>query len=344
VGSRLARWRLERELRGEKRAGAYARRRARELQYSFVKRNRAFWLLLAAWMAAGAPIAALFPDEQGAFFLGVWLTALVALGLHLTVVMSGSANWLAGHEAEQWTRRELAKLRSRGWTVVHGVPIPGKGDADHVAIGPGGLVVLETKWSAEDWRGTRRQPWIRDAADQVERNAEILRGIVSRFVERSAVRRVVVLWPSSSAAPVQELNGVNVVQGLQLREWFDDQGGDVLDARQIAGAWQRLVEEVGRLDQRELAVHGRPPRSVLESTVYLAEVPFGILIGLMVGSLFSGSFDWRLALTLDAIVTGLSLVARRRARRLQRLLTGIAVGTTLVIAAFAVLVVYFTVT
>ncbi|MCE0446144.1 NERD domain-containing protein [Streptomyces tricolor] len=41
--------------------------------------------------------------------------------------------------------RELERLASYGWHVLHGVPKSNGGDIDHLLIGPGGVFSLNTK-------------------------------------------------------------------------------------------------------------------------------------------------------------------------------------------------------
>ncbi len=49
--------------------------------------------------------------------------------------------------AEQWTAQELRPLREHGWKLVNHVGL-GPGDQDHVVVGPGAVVLIETKWAA----------------------------------------------------------------------------------------------------------------------------------------------------------------------------------------------------
>lgn len=60
--------------------------------------------------------------------------------------------YLKGAHGEEIVARELAFL-PEGWSVFHGVPrpvsTPGGSDFDHIAIGPTGIFVIETK----NWKG-----------------------------------------------------------------------------------------------------------------------------------------------------------------------------------------------
>ncbi|WP_432491375.1 nuclease-related domain-containing protein [Kineococcus gypseus] len=61
-------------------------------------------------------------------------------------------NWELGAQGERLVAETLTVLEAYGWTLLHDVRWPGRARAniDHVAIGPGGVVVLDSKnWSGE---------------------------------------------------------------------------------------------------------------------------------------------------------------------------------------------------
>jgi Nuclease-related domain len=58
--------------------------------------------------------------------------------------------WAVGAEGERLVAETLAELERHGWTVLHDVRWPGRrfANLDHVAVGPGGVVVVDAKnWS-----------------------------------------------------------------------------------------------------------------------------------------------------------------------------------------------------
>lgn len=70
--------------------------------------------------------------------------------------------WTAGADGEEQVADALAGLEQLGWVVLHDVAWPGRPRAnlDHVLIGPGGVLVVDTKnWSgsvtADPDRGLR---------------------------------------------------------------------------------------------------------------------------------------------------------------------------------------------
>jgi len=89
-----------------------------------------------------------------AFLMGALLaTALWAL-LGVVALATGATSWLLGSQAETWTSKALSALGTE-WTIFHNVtflegyrPNTWLVDVDHVAVGPGGVLVIETKYSS----------------------------------------------------------------------------------------------------------------------------------------------------------------------------------------------------
>jgi hypothetical protein len=77
-----------------------------------------------------------------AFLAGVLCTSAVAILVFWVVLASGSVPMMMGETAEQWTAAELRRIPGAGWRLVNGVRL-GRGDIDHVLVGPGGLFVVE---------------------------------------------------------------------------------------------------------------------------------------------------------------------------------------------------------
>ena len=53
-------------------------------------------------------------------------------------------NWQYGAWGEQATAKVLRELEREGWIVLHDLPA-GRGNVDHIAIGPGGVFLLDSK-------------------------------------------------------------------------------------------------------------------------------------------------------------------------------------------------------
>lgn len=102
------------------------------------------------------------------------------------------------------------KVRSAGYVVFHDVPTDGPGNVDHVAVGPGGVFVIETKTRSKR-KATKPQPeaevrfdgkalqfpWGDDlrAARQVELNAAWVRRFIGEFADKGILIQPVLVLP-----------------------------------------------------------------------------------------------------------------------------------------------------
>ena len=68
-----------------------------------------------------------------AFFLIAWLSP-----------PGWVENWQLGSWGEQATAKALGDLAHEGWMVLHDLPA-GRGNVDHIVIGPGGVFLLDSK-------------------------------------------------------------------------------------------------------------------------------------------------------------------------------------------------------
>jgi hypothetical protein len=137
---------------GRSALGAYRRRRAEEL---------AGWTRTLAWRAplvAAAGLAGQVLAVQAglpwAGLLGLAVAALV--GWRLRFRPSEQARtWRRGAQGERRTARLLDRLTRDGYAVFHDLAVPGKTSAnvDHLAIGPTGVFVIDSK----QWTGSVHQ-------------------------------------------------------------------------------------------------------------------------------------------------------------------------------------------
>lgn len=101
---------------------------------------------LAAGVGAGALIGAAVPH---ALWGGVALLALTVLlfAVYLRRQPALVYGFFKGARGEEIVAGELSRLPA-GWTVFHGVVLPDGTDIDHLAVGPQGVFLIETKyWS-----------------------------------------------------------------------------------------------------------------------------------------------------------------------------------------------------
>ncbi|MFJ7229765.1 nuclease-related domain-containing protein [Streptomyces tendae] len=98
-------------------------------------------------------------------------------------------SWYTGLEGEQRVGRELQRLSSFGWRVLHGVEKSNGGDIDHLLVGPGGVFTINTKThqGASVWVGDTMakinggKPYPYAAASRAE--ASYVRGVLGRYCD-----------------------------------------------------------------------------------------------------------------------------------------------------------------
>jgi hypothetical protein len=122
-----------------------------------------------------------------------------------------AARWAAGALGENIVGDALAQLGHEHF-VIHNLPLAGRGDVDHVVVGPAGAVVIETKYLAGRivcrgdgvWMQVKRDEvrQIADPAAQVQRAVD---GVV-HILERRGVPAVPVYALVVMAHPRAELN------------------------------------------------------------------------------------------------------------------------------------------
>lgn len=169
-----------------------------------------------------------------------------------TTQADGSWSWRIGAQAERDTARALGRLGDR-WrfqddVVFYGGTMDAKTwvtDVDCVAIGPGGVLAVSTKWTSDRWNLTdATDEWVLTAARGAARQAELLTGPLGQAVRRPQMRPVVVCWgpglePIPGGVTRVTVSGarfpeVLVARGAQAEEWLPLLAGDVLTDGQIA--------------------------------------------------------------------------------------------------------------
>jgi hypothetical protein len=136
---------------GRSALAAYRQRRAEEL---------AGWTRALAWraplvVAAGA-VGQVLAGQVGLPWAGLVSLALAALAaLRLRFRPSEQARtWQRGARGERRTAHLLDRLTREGFVVFHDLAVPGsRANVDHLAIGPTGLFVIDSK----QWTGSVHQ-------------------------------------------------------------------------------------------------------------------------------------------------------------------------------------------
>ena len=171
------------------------------------------------------------------------------------------ASWEEGSWAEQSTAKELRPLRNQGWTVMHDRRDKrgdGKGNFDHVLVGPAGVFLLDSK----RWPGTTTiengVPTLRRHEDP-DLPANVYEALPGR--QRSAAVRlkralqeqtriaawvspVVVIWGDFPAGTVQA-DSVTFIRGDLVRDWLTQQPRKLIPEHQsrVAGGLREALAQ-----------------------------------------------------------------------------------------------------
>ncbi|MTV26411.1 NERD domain-containing protein [Nitriliruptoraceae bacterium ZYF776] len=216
-------WR-RRDPRSRKRAGRRVRAQLRQELLVAARANaRTLAVVVLGYTAvAVATVTALvvmgIPNLAAAFVAGVF-SGMFGMLVQSFASSRGLASRSMGADAEEWTAAELRRLDRRRWAVFHDVPIT-YGNIDHVAVGPGRVYAIETKWTAR----ADLERFLRGATAQARRQADDLRAELRRRGVDAEVRPLLIVWgpglgdklPSAAARRYD----VAVVRGGGAEEWL----------------------------------------------------------------------------------------------------------------------------
>jgi hypothetical protein len=215
-------------------------------------------------------LVVIFATQRSPFVQGVFVGAVVVFWIGLVwvgvLIGSGQLRHFWGRSGERATAQELAskRLRRAGWSVAHGLVVRGH-EIDHVAVGPGGVIAIETKWvTGERWtveRGTLRGP-IRDPILQVRRSAarvgELLRSSTGGRHDVDVIPVLMVWGPGSPVVSpeTREVGGVPIFTGRTIddfRSWLSQDRLERSKAEAIASdlaAFADVQQQAARLGER----------------------------------------------------------------------------------------------
>jgi hypothetical protein len=230
---------------------------ARERLDSFIRsRWRRLLLLTGAAVVGSALFWLLIPASPGfrGFIAGLLLAATAASLWNWCVMASGASNATMGEAAEMWTSSELRRLRRRNWRHLDHLVLRPPGDIDHVAIGPDGVIVIETKWRSIATDLSRDSKWLADAAQQVRRNERDLARHLGWGAKQDArITSLLVVWgpeiTQQGDGPQDGPDGVNVVSGQHLRTVLGDLSESHLDRDETERIYRKLAEQMDRTDR-----------------------------------------------------------------------------------------------
>jgi len=261
----LFRWWDERRLAGDTRAGSWPRAQLLVRRKEFLRRA---WSVVLTPVVAGvviSPLALLLPGWARGFALGVVLASGAWVSVLLLVTLSGIAPLFMGELAEQNAAQELRRLRPHGWRLGNHVLLSAKRyDIDHLAVGPGGALVVETKHNAGGWHNGFARKRTEEAVAGLREKRDFVVSFLQPHIPRSMVRAVLVRAGGTSPTDpiVTTDSGVTVVPMARLREWLASEVRDQdLSADKVASAWSKVMTRVAQRDRQERAEADHLPRS-----------------------------------------------------------------------------------
>ncbi len=278
----------------EDRAGRYARSLVRERRNRFL---REYWLRLLAVALVGFALGGLvffLPNWMRGFIGGIWIASVLWFQALLVIQGSGTAAITMGATAEQWTAQEMRRLRRGGWKVTsHVRPWAWGSDVDHLAVGPGGAIVIECKWVSDE-HALDYDDRIQSDREQAARGAAQIRNALRNRLHGAPVRSAVVYWgavkkagglkPASAEDP-------QIFIGTELRAWLKEmfQGPPLLGADDVTSAWKTITHFLEQTDQQE-SERGKGANRTLTRRVFdLMVYPFAILATFWVAALCIGT-------------------------------------------------------
>lgn len=308
--------RRRRSLAGDARAGSYARGLARRAQYAFMRRNWLFLLTAATVAALAIGIAALLVpyDFARGVVVGGGLVGVGAALWQWVVQATGTGSMMMGDHGEQWTAGQLRRLRRRGWLLVNHVFLSG-GDIDHVLVGPGGVIAVETKWTAEAWHTEPRDERIAAAAAQAQEQARRLSHWHDlKSLGTGPVRPAVFLWGAgaTSLEPVTHVESVEVISGPRSRTWMAALPTSGLTSEQVSAAWAVLDERCRVRDELEQEQAPLPP----SMSQMWNRLVFGVVagcLGFWAGAFLVSRLPWPWAVAACLVLFAAGWAARRLA-------------------------------
>jgi hypothetical protein len=169
-------------------------------------------------------------NTLSSFVLGALVATAILVLAGVGAVLSGGVNWITGSKAEQWTVEALGQL-GPDWRILSNLPFKVESppdtfivDVDHVAVGPYGVLVVESKYSTDsiDLEVERLTKQLRNDAAQTARNVGRIKRLLPPTASGVLVTPVLVYWgwrPTLPEEPVRAIGRVKAVIGDDARRW-----------------------------------------------------------------------------------------------------------------------------
>lgn len=187
---------------------------------------------------AGIPTVA---DESRPLMVAYGLL-LLAIGLGAIATSFGSkppAKPSAARRRQLEERRVVDALRAMGWYVADDVSLA-HADVDHVAVGPAGVLAIQTRWTNRpDERG---KPTVRARIAAVQ----LRKTLAVRELDVEVVPAVLTFGPGLTREPggVKVVDAVAMLNGYQADEWLEQLASRALLGDAVVDAVRETVAEL----------------------------------------------------------------------------------------------------
>jgi Nuclease-related domain len=247
------------------RPGERSRTIVRRAWWNTARKNPLAWVCLILFGVVFAEVMSLmpFPTWWRAYIYGFVTATVLATLAWVIHVLSGSHSYSMGKLGEEATAEAVAGWRQRrnGWRLINGIYLAGHGDIDHILVGPGGVFVIESKWTTKHCRiehgeivGLMGRVPIAQATDGALKVEKLLRYGSQRF--EVEVKPVVVIWGSGGLILEDgsiEVDGVLVCEGRREKDWVRQLAGLALKQPDINAIASVLESQIAR--QTEQSIH-----------------------------------------------------------------------------------------
>jgi hypothetical protein len=210
------------DVSSKKRAGRRVRQQLRAEAWAATRKNggrlTGFLVVHLTFCAVAVTLYHRWGQPSLGWFVGGVLVGFLPFFFSTFLITQGIAQRQMGGDAEEWTAAELEALDRRVWRVFHDVPVR-YGNVDHVAVGPGRVYAIETKWTSAGIR------YLDQLASCAERQA---RRLEEELRARGTAREVVpllVVWGPKLADELGEqprqIGETRVVAGRHSSVWLE---------------------------------------------------------------------------------------------------------------------------
>jgi Nuclease-related domain len=209
-------------------AGQYVRARAQSIAV------REVWIGIAAVAVLLIGMILALPSW---WLILAELAAIAAFLIVSPQVDRDYGRWLRGAEGEEAVGQILEGLGGDGWHVIHDVTF-GRGNIDHVVVGPGGVFAVETKSHGGRISLERLDPKMLSQAYAEKKTLEERLGIAVEpllvFSRAYLIER-----------PLAKRQGVTVMTARGLPHYFSRRR-PTMSAEQARGVYERLALAAGQ--------------------------------------------------------------------------------------------------